>query len=633
MYLSKIRLWNFRKFGSTAAIDLTTPSLEVPFNKGLTLLIGENDSGKTAIIDAIKLVLKTHSADWIKVEQEDFYINSARLRVECIFEELADDEAKNFTEFLGWDRVKNTPFLTVFLDVSRNSERILPYDVKAGADADGHILTAEVREKIRTTYLRPLRDAVNELSSRRNSRLSQILMSHEAFKDKTGHRLIVEARSFNDQVTAYFKGKDSAGAVLPVAEQGGKALKDVMDSYLKQFSGRTTNFRMTQQDMKNILEALCLLFEDGFNLGLGSHNLLCISAELLHLQKQDWEGLRLGLVEEIEAHLHPQVQLQVIETLQAEARGNNVQLIFTTHSPNIGSKINLENLIICQGNHVFAMGKDHTELADTDYTFLQRFLDVTKANLFFARGVIFVEGWAEELLLPELARKIGINLTEKGISVINIGNTAFMRYSRIFRRKQGPVMTMKVALVTDVDVKPLEAGETKKVEDPANQDQFNDVPYTQAEIADLINNAALSKRGNYNGQVVQTYVSPHWTLEYCIARSVKLRKLFYRSVLEALLEQKKDKGVQNLKAYTDAIANIDHHFNSWTEPNEQIAYAIMDQILTGANSVGVAKEKISKSIIAQCFANNLSVDTAITDYETEVTLQYFFESIKYAASN
>jgi len=58
MYLKTLKLWNFRKFGSgNSDIDLTKPDIEVPFARGLNVLIGENDSGKTAIIDAVKLVL------------------------------------------------------------------------------------------------------------------------------------------------------------------------------------------------------------------------------------------------------------------------------------------------------------------------------------------------------------------------------------------------------------------------------------------------------------------------------------------------------------------------------------------------------------------------------------------------
>ena len=101
MYLSNIKLWNFRRFGSNDPFDLEKPNLTLNFKKGLNVLIGENDSGKTAIVDAIKLVLKTHSFEWIRVSDEDFYKDSDRLRIELIFSDLADTEAKNFTECLS----------------------------------------------------------------------------------------------------------------------------------------------------------------------------------------------------------------------------------------------------------------------------------------------------------------------------------------------------------------------------------------------------------------------------------------------------------------------------------------------------------------------------------------------------
>ena len=74
MYLSELKLWNFRKYSKNGGtIDLADPHLLVPFKKGINILIGENDSGKTAIIDAIKLVLRTHAIEWIRVEDKDFH--------------------------------------------------------------------------------------------------------------------------------------------------------------------------------------------------------------------------------------------------------------------------------------------------------------------------------------------------------------------------------------------------------------------------------------------------------------------------------------------------------------------------------------------------------------------------------
>jgi len=638
MFLSNVKIWNFRKFGATGSIDPTQPHFSLQLKNGINLLIGENDSGKTSIIDAIKLVIKTHGTDWVRIETEDFFRQSdgqiaSRFRIECRFDDLSDDEARHFTEWLAWDDTGNPPnaFLRVFVDVSRNDERVLPFDIRGGIDEEGTILSADAKEKLKATYLRPLRDAENELSARRNSRLSQILHSHDAFKDKKNHLFVDLAKKLNEDITSYFKGQNREGAELDADKQGGKLLKKVIDGYLNQFAGKETQFEITDSTLKNILESLNLLFLDGYNLGLGSHNLLSIASELLHLQKQNWDGLRLGLVEEIEAHLHPQVQLQVIETLQKDAK--DVQLVFTTHSPNIGSKIPLDHLIICYGDKAFSMGEGETMLTKTDYGYLQRFLDVTKANLFFAKGIILVEGWAEELILPVLAQKVGINLTSKCVSIINIGNTAFLRYSGIFKRAAGPEMKTKVAVITDADIKPLAAGETKEVDDPANPGGPKiSVPYTEAEVQQRIDAAISTKETKYNGQVVKAFISPHWTLEYCIAKSQKLRQLFYKSVFEALKEQKEDEGVVNLAPYNQAIAGVATYFNNWTDNDDKIAFEIYDHILNGKTTLNVAKEKISKAIIAQRFAVNLETDTTITALNTETSIAYLLNAIKHAAN-
>ena len=188
MYLSNLKLWNFRKFGSDSDFSLDKPNLDLNFNRGLNVLVGENDSGKTAIIDAIKLVLKTHSYEWIRTTSDDFYDNKDRFRIELVFSDFTDEEAKNFPEWIGWtgSGEEAEPYLRLIYDVKRDIEddRIFPSDVKAGVDDNGYELTAEAREYLKATYLRPLRDAQNELIPKQNSRLSQILKGHEAFRGK-----------------------------------------------------------------------------------------------------------------------------------------------------------------------------------------------------------------------------------------------------------------------------------------------------------------------------------------------------------------------------------------------------------------------------------------------------------------
>lgn len=64
MYLSLLKISNFRCFDDSEHI--------ISFNPGLTILVGENDSGKSAIMDAIRIVLGTTDLGWIRIETDDF---------------------------------------------------------------------------------------------------------------------------------------------------------------------------------------------------------------------------------------------------------------------------------------------------------------------------------------------------------------------------------------------------------------------------------------------------------------------------------------------------------------------------------------------------------------------------------
>lgn len=517
MYISNLKLWNFRMFGSGDEFSPDEPSLDLDFTTGLNVLIGENDSGKTAIVDAIKLVVKTHSYEWIKIEETDFHKNKNRFRIEIKFEDLSPEEAKNFTEWLGWtgSGEEAQPFLRIIYDVKRSEDRVLPSDVRAGVDDEGYQLTAEAREYLKSTYLKPLRDAQSELIARKNSRLSQILLGDDAFKGKEkSHELVKIFEGFNTDLQNYFKGKfehvfeNEDGEKERIIPEEGKKIKEKIDRHIKSFYSeeQETQFEAAKGELKPILEKLTLTLKDEENPGLGTLNRLFMAAELIHLGKENWSGIRLGLIEELEAHLHPQAQMQVIEALQDQVK---IQLILTTHSPNLASKLELKNLIVCNKGQAFPMGNNYTKLDKEDYKFLERFLDTTKANLFFAKGVILVEGWAEELLIPKIASKIGLNLTKNGVSMVNVASTAFLRYARIFQRSEdGQKLKIPVAVITDLDV------------DPDDEDDIEEGNTTLKQVT------IQKKEDKYTGQSVKTYVSPHWTLEYCLVKSTALSEKF-----------------------------------------------------------------------------------------------------------
>ncbi|MCZ2085051.1 MAG: AAA family ATPase [Flavobacteriales bacterium] len=606
MYLSNIKLWNFRKFGSENEIDLGNPNLDLKFTKGLNVVIGENDSGKTAIIDAIKLVLKTHSYDYIRVEDRDFYNEASRFRIELIFDDLTPNEAKNFTEWLGWTGTgeEAKPFLKLNYDVQRRAEKIIAVDIKAGVDEDGYQLTAEAKEYLKATYLKPLRDAENELVAKRNSRLSQILLGDEAFKGKEDDNELLKIFSgLKGELENYFNDFDEVGQ-----PKVGKQIKDKIDRYIKGFYGNDyeTEFGATSNDIKSILEKLALSLKGESNPGLGTLNRLFMAAELLHLNKSNWSGLRLGLIEELEAHLHPQVQMQVIEALQKQ---DTLQLILTTHSPNLASKLKLENLIICNNGNAFPMGEAYTKLDKDNYKFLEKFLDTTKANLFFAKGVILVEGWAEEILIPSIAKAIGINLTEKGVSIVNIGHTGFEHYAKIYLRKAEPNMEIPVAVITDSDIreyeKQLRLDENgKPVKNDKNKNQYDFVKIDVQEET----RQAITDINEKSENDVKYFPAPNWTLEYSLFKSMSLTTVFKNTV--KAIHTGTDWDTDFEKALAEKLINKGLK-------KTEIAYQI-------ANAIDEDLAKFEKREIE---AKTISI------LDVNDTVNYLVKAIKYASGN
>jgi len=367
---------------------------------------------------------------------------------------------------------------------------------------------------------------------------------------------------------------------------------------------KIANFSITDPNLKSILERLALDLVET-KAGLGSYNRLYIATELLLLRRENYTGLKLGLIEEIEAHLHPQAQLRLIEYLQREiSEETDVQLIITSHSPNLSSKVNLENLILCKNDNAFSMDSSSTELEKGDYLYLQRFLDVTKANLFFAQGVILVEGDAENILMPTIAEIIGKPLSKYGVSIVNVNSTAFLRYSRIFQRKEVAEgeMGITVAVVTDNDIEP---------DSGLNGNEIN----TKRE----------EKKARYNGQGVKTFISPVWTLEYDICLS-RLKRLFYTAVLRAEKIQNSNKIGLTDEKIKEVDEKVESDFSTW-EPktDREIAHEIY------ANNV--RNKDISKAIIAQSFAEilkNENQEKLKEEILKDKYLKYLVDSINYA---
>lgn len=567
MYLKRIRARNFRAFGD----GIAAPELDLELHPGLNILVGENDAGKTAIVDAIRQVLLTTSYESIRLFEQDFHIQGSQrsqtLLIEATLCELSKEQQATVLEWLTLE-ADGTCSLVVHLQAklfpAQATKRArVDMQVRAGRDGAGLEIGYAVRELIRTTYLRPLRDAEAELRPGRQSRLSQILAAHN---DIAGQ----DVNDFNKN-TPDTKPKNLVGLMAFAQHHLGEhkviqgVQADINDNYLSEFAfnGDPLESRIRiapDLSLTPILERfeLGLLPNGAVNpdercaRGLGYNNALFMATELVLLR--DGEDLALLLVEEPEAHLHPQLQDRVMDLLRQHAKPptngeRQVQVLMTTHSPSLVASADIETMTLVHKAQTYPLRAGQTRLKKTDYSFLQRFIDATKANLFFARGILMVEGPAEAILLPTLAEACGRSFSKHGVSIVNVGHTGLYHYARILQREgAGPQYPVPAVCLTDRDIVPDVAAYVAK---PAKGRRFESDYDDPAKQAVLDRKVARAEGGN-----TIVCVSDQWTLEYDLAL-YGCAKLMHVAVTLGVIAAEKEERLSEADEKTAIAAALD----------------------------------------------------------------------------
>lgn len=491
MYISKLRIQNYRNFQFTE-IDLN------PF----TLIIGENNVGKTNLLNGIGLIFSQEITIFKKrfLEIDDFNYDVIKLfkekvadktilnlneiefpivKIEALLKDFTDEQAAIVADWCINRELTEAKIVYEFSPqvsfkkdewIKKQRERTnldwqtvdfpidaYEYTIYGGVDTSNRCDMYFLR-MLKMEFLEALRDAKKELVANSDSRLLYKILNRK-------------------ELSNYSKIKEILGSLTKELKEDNQNLNDIkkdVNELLDKVSLADANtmneidFDFTSPETSEILKKLSLTY--GSNPisvernGLGRNNLLYISlllSQIIEEEKmkveqkiRDFTSFRFIAIEEPEAHLHPNLQNHLAENIEDIGKNKkHLQLILTSHSSHITSKLSLTNTLVLfrEGSniksHYILNGLD-TEKDKESINYLAKYLDATKSTMIFSRKVILVEGIAEQLLMPKFFESVtGRTLEKENCTVVNVNGVAFEHFLKVI--KNG--FFVKCVVFTDSD--------------------------------------------------------------------------------------------------------------------------------------------------------------------------------------